>query len=103
MALVFLLLVAFVLIALVMVPIAGVVLLATERKKTGTIVLAAYGLLAASFLVTGMVSKRSTPGRIICWFHGEGGEKQTVNDLAEDIRQQPALAHLQPWSIETFG
>ena len=47
--------------------------------------------------------KRSPLGRVVRFFKGEAGAHQTVNDLAEDIRTLPALAQLQPWSLETLA
>lgn len=46
--------------------------------------------------------RRSVPGHIVRRFRGETGAEQTVNDLAEDIRRIPALAQLQPWSIDAL-
>ena len=47
--------------------------------------------------------KRSIPGRIVRWLQGETGAQQTVNDLAEDIRDIPELGRLQTWSVETLA
>ena len=47
--------------------------------------------------------RRSIPGRIVRWFHGEVGDKQTINDIAEDIREHSSLSQLQAWSIETLA
>ena len=77
----------------------------TPSKLLKVLVSLSLGL----FVVTGAffwrahAARRSIPGRIVRWFQGEAGAQQTVNDLAEDIRQQPALAQLQSWSIETLG
>jgi hypothetical protein len=58
------------------------------------------GATVGVFFWRAHVNRRSIPGHIVRWFQGEGGFYQTVNDLAEDIRQQPTLAELQPWSVQ---
>jgi len=60
------------------------------------------GVIAGAFFWKAHANKRSIPGRIVRWFEGKAGAHQTVNDLADDIRQQPALAQLQPWSVKTL-
>ena len=46
--------------------------------------------------------KRSTPGRIVRWFDGEGEYDQRVNDLVQDIREKPELVQLRQWGMETI-
>ena len=68
------------------------------------VALAVVGVVATgAFFWRAYSAKRSVPGRIVRWFEGEGGARQTVNDLAADIRDVPGLAQLQSWSIETLA
>jgi hypothetical protein len=70
-----------------------------------TIIIGIISIVALACLVSVFSSgfKRSFPGRIIRRLQGEAGAYQTVNDLADDIRREPALAELQPWSIRTLA
>ena len=60
-------------------------------------------VIATLLFTRSHVFRRSIPGRVVRWFHGEAGANQTVNDLAEDVRERPSLSRLQPWSIETLA
>jgi hypothetical protein len=97
-----LLLLAGVLCFLVAPVIVGIVLLARNRTKAGSIVLGIYGLLIVSFVLSGAFARRSTPGRIVRWCMGAGLAKQEVEDQVEDLRHSSSLPKIQNWAIETL-
>jgi hypothetical protein len=75
-----------------------------SRKLTVLVLLAAIAVLGGGALfLCGRGFKRSVPGHIVRWGLGEAGAKQTVNDLAEDIRREKDLAELQAWSVQTLA
>jgi hypothetical protein len=66
------------------------------------ILLAIIGIAIALFFLRAYTDRRSIPGHIVRWFEGEYGAKQTIDDLADDIRTKSDMTQLQPWAVNTL-
>lgn len=77
----------------------------SKRKRLLLVLLALIILLAGVLLLTvpRRVLKRSIPGRIVRFIAGSPGVQQAVEDLAEDIRDDPRLANLRGWAEEVLA
>ncbi len=95
----FIFLLLFVILLLASPMVIGTVLLRRNHKKAGGIILGAYIVLISAFVIYGLLERRSTPGRIVRWFEGEGGMKQNANDLAEDAKKSVNPSELQQWAV----
>jgi hypothetical protein len=65
-------------------------------------VTAIFTVTVGGFMWRALANRRSVPGHIVRFLRGESGLEQDLNDIAEDIRNTPALAQLQPWGVETL-
>jgi hypothetical protein len=77
----------------------------TSAKRFAVVlllVMAVFAVTVVGFLWRALADRRSVPGHIVRFFRGENGVTQDLNDMAEDIRNMPALAQLQPWAVETL-
>ena len=54
------------------------------------------------FLWCAHIDHRGFAGHTVRWFKGDGLAIQEAQDLAEDLRNVPALADLQPWAVTTI-
>jgi hypothetical protein len=61
--------------------------------------LAVIGSFLLGFFVYGNLERRSTVGHIVRGFEGEDGDKQNVNDLAEDAKKVVNPSELQQWAM----
>jgi len=76
----------------------------SQKKITIAVVVAlcSFSLLSFVFIKLHFYDPRSPWGHTIRLFHGEWGGKQTVDDLADDLRQTSFVSNAQAWSIQTM-